>query len=186
MNQALAVAQPGCSSADLERVFHDCFYRSEHTVLCGGAQEPFYEPGSPHRLYYREDYFASALHEIAHWCIAGKARRQQPDFGYWYAPEGRNTQQQAAFEAVEAKPQALEWFFSLACAYPFRVSADNLSADGALVDNTGFRQQVAMAAKEWQSRGLPARAQQFFDALSIHYGTGRLVSDLVLSADSLE
>ncbi len=32
---------------------------------------------------------------------------------------GATSEQQLAFEAVEAKPQALEWLFSLACGYPF-------------------------------------------------------------------
>ena len=84
--------------------------------------EPYYQPATGecdmHRLFYRSDYFASALHEVAHWCIAGERRRQLADFGYWYTPDGRSPQQQSAFEAVEAKPQPLDWFFSLACGYP--------------------------------------------------------------------
>ena len=57
-----------------------CFYREFNTELVGGAPEPLYRPGSttgPAQLMYREDFPASALHEAAHWCIAGKARRQQ-------------------------------------------------------------------------------------------------------------
>ena len=105
--------------ARLEAVFARCFARTENTRLVGGAAEPLYQPAGkgngPHSLYFREDYFASALHEVAHWCIAGIERRQRVDFGYWYAPEGRSDDQQRAFESVEVRPQALEWYFSLAC-----------------------------------------------------------------------
>ncbi|MEQ8803813.1 MAG: elongation factor P hydroxylase, partial [Haliea sp.] len=54
------------SALRLQRVFAACFFGSENTLLCGGAEEPFYAPatssGEPHRLWYREDFFASALH----------------------------------------------------------------------------------------------------------------------------
>ena len=97
----------------LEQVFMRCFGSSLCTRLQGGAAEPLYQPatleGDYHVLYYRADYFASALHEVAHWCIAGEIRRQQTDFGYWYAPDGRSPAQQRAFERVECRPQALEW-----------------------------------------------------------------------------
>lgn len=53
--------------------------------------------------------FNSALHEISHWTIAGKERRLLADLGYWYAPDGRTREQQALFEQVEVKPQAIEW-----------------------------------------------------------------------------
>jgi hypothetical protein len=159
----------------LEATFAYCFAHSENTRLVGGASEPLYQPGeSPMQanlLFYREDYFASALHEIAHWCIAGAARRKRVDFGYWYAPEGRSAAQQQAFEAVEIKPQALEWFFSLACGYRFRVSADNFLADGTIPDTGAFRQRVAAQAVHYQRAGLPSRAAQFFAALSAEFGT---------------
>ncbi len=35
-----------------------------------------------------------------------------PDLGYWYAPDGRIEEQQALFEQVEIKPQAIEWLFA--------------------------------------------------------------------------
>ncbi len=160
----------------LEQVFQRCFARSENTRLIGGADEPIYLPAGPERehneLYYREDYFASALHEASHWCIAGAGRRRHVDFGYWYAPEGRNPQQQAAFEQVEVKPQALEWMFSQACGYRFRVSVDNLSADGRAPDTRDFSSRVTQQARLWQSRGLPPRALQFLDALALEFRTG--------------
>ena len=32
---------------------------------------PYYEPGTPSVIYFREDFDRSALHEVAHWCVAG-------------------------------------------------------------------------------------------------------------------
>ncbi len=154
----------------LERVFAECFYRDYATVLVGGAPEPLYLPaseaGGVHRIHYREDYFASALHEVAHWCIAGERRRGLTDFGYWYSPDGRTAEQQRAFERVEYRPQALEWHFARACGYRFRVSADNL--DGLALstdDGDVFKRQVQRQAVYWQSHGLPRRAHCFVTAL---------------------
>ncbi len=62
--------------------FNRCFAQF-HTKLVGGASEPLYEPDEPiARVYFREDYASSALHEVAHWRIAGADRRQQPDYGW--------------------------------------------------------------------------------------------------------
>ena len=167
----------------LERVFRDCFLLSHNTLLCGGADEPLYQParcpGDRHHLFYRSDYFASALHETAHWCIAGNARLALVDFGYWYAPEGRNPQQQRAFEAVECKPQALEWYFSRACGYCFRVSADNLEpSKGELPDTEPFCRDIVEQAGRWQRKGLPQRARTFYLALCAEFGTAGAPEDL--------
>ncbi len=165
----------GFCATRLQRVFDDCFLASHNTRLVGGAGEPLYQPGNDgkeHLLFFREDYFASALHEIAHWCIAGRERRGKVDFGYWYAPEGRSPAQQRAFEAVEYKPQALEWFFSRACGYHFRISVDNLDpVSGALPDTLDFRRRVVAQARSWQLAGLPPRAGTFYDALCREFNT---------------
>ena len=166
----------GFCSERLERVFADCFADKLRTRLQGGADEPLYQPalqpGGTHVLYYRADYFASALHEVAHWCIAGAERRLQVDFGYWYAPDGRSGAQQQAFEAVESKPQALEWYFAKACGYRFRVSVDNLDGmSGELPDMAGFRRQVVEQALCWQREGLPGRATEFFYGLCCEFDT---------------
>ncbi len=42
--------------------------------------------------------------------------------GYWYAPDGHTQEQQALFEQVEIKPQAIEWLFAQAFGRKFRVS----------------------------------------------------------------
>ena len=176
MQASAAALCGGFAAVRLERVFAACFARDHHTRLIGGAREPPYQPshapGQPHRLFYREDYFASALHEVAHWCIAGPARRQQVDFGYWYTPEGRSAGAQCAFEAVEYKPQALEWFFAKACGYRFRLSSDNLAAlGGELPDSAAFAQRVLQQARHWRSHGLPLRAGIFYRGLCDEFGT---------------
>ena len=175
----------------LQRVFNDSFAASHATRLVGGASEPLYQPAHGaqqwHRLYFREDYFASALHEVAHWCIAGEARRRLVDFGYWYAPEGRSPAQQRAFEAVECKPQALEWFFSRACGYRFRVSVDNLDAvEGAIPDTLPFRRQLLSQARRWQQQGLPPRADRFYRALCREFGSDLQPSQQIFELADLD
>lgn len=184
MSVAAAAGGDAFACARLERVFAACFAREFRTRLMGGAPEPLYQPalrpGEEHRLYYREDYFASALHEVAHWCIAGPMRRRRVDFGYWYIPDGRTQQQQRAFESVEYRPQALEWFFSRACGHRFRASADNLrgTAGDLPGDGSRFNRLILQQALNWRQRGLPGRAECFFHALCREFGTGTAPGEL--------
>lgn len=120
-----------------------------------------------HRVIFTHDYFASALHEVAHWCIAGESRRAQPDYGYWYAPDGRSETQQRAFEQVEVYPQALEWIFAEACACQFRISVDNLTLDAGI--SPAFVDAVAARARLLCHHGLPGRAHRFAVALAHFY-----------------
>lgn len=164
-------------SSDLQDIFEACFEERYATLLVGGADEPLYQPNCDiykrHVVYYRYDYFASALHEIAHWCIAGAKRRQNQDYGYWYLPDGRNSQEQAKFEEVEAKPQAIECAFSKACGVPFRVSIDNLSNDvsdlSKMKTEQDFTDAVNRQLKLYQRNGFPPRAQAFLNALKNYY-----------------
>ncbi len=114
-------------------IFNTCFSGEYNTHLVKGDDEPIYLPAdeeSPHhRVIFAHGYYASAMHEISHWCIAGEERRKQVDFGYWYCPDGRDALTQSQFEAVEIKPQALEWMFCVAAGFPFNVSCDNLEGD---------------------------------------------------------
>lgn len=155
------------SSRAIERVFAACFLESHRTVLIGGADEPLYAPSrdgiAPHRVFYRADYASSALHEAAHWCIAGHRRRQLEDYGYWYEPDGRSEEQQRAFEAVEAAPQALESLFAEACGVTFHLSADNL--DGGGVPSERFAAAVTRRRTRYLTEGLPRRAALFREAL---------------------
>lgn len=151
----------------LEQVFHACF-SDFNTRLVGGKEEPFYRApraGEAAEIHYRHDYFRSALHEVAHWCVAGERRRQQDDYGYWYAPDGRDAVQQRAFEQVEVVPQAWELLFCAACAHPFRVSMDNL--DNLPSDVGGFERVVREEAYRL-ARTLPrGRAWRWVQALAV-------------------
>ena len=158
----------GHRSEDLDRLFRATFFHSHTTVLEGGADEPVYRPGNPHRIRYTRDYFRSALHEIAHWCVAGPARRQQEDYGYWYAPDGRNAEQQAEFTRVEVLPQAYEALFCAACGHPFRVSLDNL--DGEAGDERDFAMKVHDKALSLLGNGLPERPRHWCQTLADFYG----------------
>jgi elongation factor P hydroxylase len=154
-------------------VFHQAFLMPFNTELIGGADEPNYRPSDSqngrNRLFYRQDYLSSALHEIAHWCIAGSERLQREDFGYWYHPDGRSPEQQHIFEAAELKPQALEWIFSMACGHPFGISVDNLEGTGA--SGSSFKQDVVNQALAWCDKDvLPTRAGYFLSQLSDRFG----------------
>ena len=167
----------------LIRLFNQCFEGSHHTVLVAGEGEPIYLPADRkekhHRIEFAHGYFSSALHEIAHWCIAGPERRLQVDYGYWYFPDGRNAEQQAEFERLEIKPQALEWALSLASNYNFTISTDNLSAipkdpDWAFweqlrVQQGQFVSNIKNQLMQWVGSEFPQRAQLLIDSLCQHY-----------------
>lgn len=156
----------------LEYLFNTQFNEKYKTQLCGGSEQPLYQlapqAGQLNTIFYTRDYFASALHEVAHWCVAGQQRRQQEDYGYWYAPDGRSVEQQLDFERVEVKPQALEWLFSSACGFRFRVSADNLNL-GCGPSET-FKLNITEQVKRYLDTGLPLRAGRFCAVLSNHFG----------------
>ena len=146
--------------------FHRSFSAGENTILVGGADEPYYEPGSPNIIYFREDFIRSALHEVAHWCVAGATRRTLPDYGYWYAPDGRDEAQQTAFFGVEVKPQAVEKVFCIALGIPVKVSVDNLSVSLSDPAIAVFAAAVEEQFETMMINGLPHRAELFRHALS--------------------
>jgi len=165
---------------DLVEIFNDLFLVSHNTCLMPGADEPLYQPasfpGERHIIHSRLDYYQSALHEIAHWCIAGCERRLLLDYGYWYKPDGRSPDQQIKFQMVEARPQALEWIFTQAVGQKFRLSRDNLSAstgdlsgpESKIVEYE-FERAVVDAARTWVTKPLPQRLGRFLAALESHY-----------------
>lgn len=160
-------AGPEPGDLDIARCFNRTFARSEHTVLVGGAMAPYYLPSKPpHRsiIRYRENFAASALHEAAHWCIAGTARLGRPDFGYWYVPSPRTAEQSAAFLRAECPVQALEMILAEAAGVRFRVSLDDLDLELSSRRGT-FAAEVAARADRWRENGLPPRARRFVDAL---------------------
>lgn len=156
---------------DLINLFNQCFAQEYNTQLVKGEDEPVYLPADEHRVYhaifFAHGFFSSALHECSHWFIAGPERRQLADLGYWYAPDGRNAEQQALFQQVEVKPQAIEWILSKACGHRFRVSIDNLNGEEA--DTDAFKQAVYTQVMYYCQKGLPKRANQFRNALATFY-----------------
>ncbi|MEM9101566.1 MAG: elongation factor P hydroxylase [Pseudomonadota bacterium] len=155
-------------------IFNNLFSKEYATRLIKGGKEPFYKAAKhqevDHQLIFREDFFSSALHEVAHWCLAGEGRLLQDDFGYWYESEQRDLEAQRRFFAVEIKPQALEAIFSKACGYPFEVSVDNHNVSRWLNNEVElFAAKVAAQIETFQHEGLPTRAQKFEQALKAHF-----------------
>ena len=165
---------------DLITIFNDCFFASYNTRLVKGEDEPIYLPANKdrnyHAIFFAHGFFSSALHECAHWLIAGEARRKLEDFGYWYLPDGRNAEQQTLFQSVEVKPQAMEWILSKASGHKFRLSIDNLNGED--IDKNPFKQAVFAQVMHYCQQGLPERARQFRQALCSFYR-----SSLELAAD---
>lgn len=161
---------------NLIALFNDCFLQSHNTILAYGKDEPLYLPANEKQahniIYFAHGFFNSALHECAHWMIAGEERRKSVDFGYWYIPDGRNAEQQALFQQVEVKPQALEWIFSQAAGSKFEFSFDNL--DGSVEDYEQFKSAVTKQMLSYQQSGLLGRARVFYRALLLYYQPQKL------------
>lgn len=166
---------------DIIALFDGLFADTFNTRLVRGGDEPLYLPAGAdcawHRVIFARGFYTSALHEISHWCIAGARRRLLEDYGYWYIPDGRDAQQQYAFEKVEIAPQALELLFSRACGIRFHVSVDNLG--DVEVDREAFETRVSERARCYVSEGLPARAAALERALYDFYHRGVVLSDAV-------
>ncbi len=156
---------------DLQSLFHQVFQDEYNITLEFGADEPFYyaakNKSERNILYCREDFFASALHEIAHWSLAGVERRKKDDYGFWYSPDGRDIEKQREFERVEIKPQAIEKAFSEACNYPFKASVDNLSLEN--YDPSSFISNINKQFNLYKETRFPLRAQRFINALEQFY-----------------
>lgn len=159
---------------DLITLFDTTFYALYNTRLIKGAEEPIYIPSSEdcnyNQIVFAHGYFASALHEISHWCLAGSARRLLEDYGYWYIPDGRDHQQQTQFESVEIKPQAIEWALCVASGKHFDVSTDNLLGEGE-TDRVAFKALVYKQVLTYLANGFPQDAETFMTVLAKHYQT---------------
>lgn len=164
----------------LIEIFNGCFAEEFNTRLIKGDDEPIYLPADAqvpyHRIVFAHGFYASALHEISHWCIAGKARRELVDFGYWYCPDGRDAQTQSQFEDVEVKPQAFDWLFCVAAGYPFNVSCDNLEGD-IEPDRVAFQRRVHAQVMAYLEQGIPERPARFIKALQNYYHTPELKAE---------
>ena len=165
----------------VEYLFNALFDKSEKTILVSGADEPLYLPSSSeneyNQIFSTSDYFSSALHEISHWCVAGATRRKLIDYGYWYEPDGRDVGQQAEFEKVEVKPQALERIMSCAAGMSFRLSADNAS-DPSCRPSQWFVDAVQRQTEMYVKDGLPLRAGRYIQALDARFTGSRSYAKL--------
>ncbi|MDI9819588.1 MULTISPECIES: elongation factor P hydroxylase [unclassified Legionella] len=172
---------------DLIAIFNSCFESRYNTKLVRGNDEPLYLPADATRpfnaIFFAHGFFSSALHECAHWLIAGKERRKQVDYGYWYVADGRNAEQQSLFQRVEVKPQALEWILSMAAGYRFRISVDNLN--GAPPETEAFKQAIHQQVLCYCEQGLPRRAAQFREALCQFYETAYCINSNFFEIEDL-
>ncbi|MFW8631099.1 elongation factor P hydroxylase [Vibrio natriegens] len=169
---------------DLITLFNDTFLEPFNTKLELGGDEPIYLPADEeqphHRIIFARGFYASALHEISHWCVAGPERRLLEDFGYWYEPDGRTAEVQAEFEKVEVRPQAYEWILSKSAGFPFTVSCDNLHGDFE-PDRLGFMRKVHNEVLGTLETGLPQRVKMLSEALRSFYQTKPLeASDFIV------
>jgi len=138
-----------------------------NTKLVAGFDEPFYQaskPGKPAEIQFSHDYFRSALHELAHWCVAGVERRRKDDYGYWYAADGRDQKQQDEFFKLEVKPQAIEWAFSIVCEVGFEASVDNLNNQVEGVDT--FKKDLSSQLQFYLNNGFSKRVGEILVLLA--------------------
>jgi elongation factor P hydroxylase len=157
----------------LETLFSRLFRFSERTVLVRATtSDPVFFPQCELREYaeihFANDFFSSALHEIAHWLIAGRERRNKLDYGYWYKPDGRDQLEQAHFEKFEARNQGLEWILSVAADHEFHISADNLNGDETCCET--FARAIQVNALAFIERGFEGRIKTIVEALIAEFG----------------
>ena len=160
------------------------------TKLIDEGTEPIYQPaqhhGEAHKIFFAHGYWSSALHELAHWCIAGSERRKLLDYGYWYKPNRSQKDDRQRFLQSEARPQALEWHFTVALGQDFFVSLDDFSNDQNMLEE--FRRMIRKEAIDLHQNSLPPRAQVFVNDISSRLKTfdqyrsfwNQACSDLVL------
>jgi hypothetical protein len=157
------------TDAEIAARFNRRFAHVADTVLVGGAAEPVYLPAAPGRpalIRYTRDYAQSALHEIAHWCLAGPEQRARVDYGLWYQPPPRSPRLQARFYEAEVPVQAVEMLLADACGVTFHFSSDNLGRDDPEAER-GFAERVRRAHRELLEAPLPTRVAAVLQALTV-------------------
>ena len=161
------------SHFEVAAVFN-CTFSDHGVVMHGGYREPMYIPGTDAaEIRYTLNHTASALHEAAHWCIAGRRRRRYTDYGYFYEPPPRSGMDRARFEDVEIEAQSVEVLFAEAAGSQFQPSGDDVGAPLFLVEAFGHR--ILERARERRQVGLPKRADKFRAALCIERNRSRML-----------
>ena len=148
----------GLDQAQICACFNALFEARYRVQLRGGGAEPDYFPpteSAPGALVAREDFATSALHEAAHWCVAGAARRALPDYGYVYLPPPRSAIDQQLFFSSELRNQAVELYLAVSAGVAFRASADD--PDLGFSDLAAFELEVRALVAQWQGPALLQR-----------------------------
>ncbi len=105
---------------DLITIFNDTFLEQFNTKLELGGDEPIYLPADDehphHRIIFARGFYASALHEISHWCVAGPERRLLEDFGYWYEPMGEQQKFKRSLRKLKCDLKLMNGFWHKALA----------------------------------------------------------------------
>jgi elongation factor P hydroxylase len=158
---------------ELVALWNALFSDAHRTIAEIGGNEPLYLPPTPTshgRIVCNRDYPASALHEIAHWCIASPRRRKLVDYGYEYLAPPRDADAQRRFFDAEERNQALESLFAAAAGLEFRVSVDDVGAD--LASASTFATRVAARAARLERDGLRPDVERYRTALRRTYRGG--------------
>ncbi len=151
----------------LVSLLNNQYLNQYNTKLIAGFDEPFYKAAidnKPAEIQFSHDYIRSALHELAHWCVAGVERRRIDDYGYWYAADGRTQEQQNEFFKLEVKPQVIEWAFSIVCGVKFEASVDNLN--NRVEGVSQFQEDLKAQMQNYICDGYPKRAREIIDLIS--------------------
>ena len=171
------------NSETISDLFNSTFENKYRVRLIGGAAEPTYLPPTNKKtgaICFREDFASSALHEVAHWCLAGRDRRKMVDFGYEYISPPRDEIAQKIFFQAETHVQGLERLFSEVSGVSFSASLDNLDCDEATTKKMSrlvleFETALETESQNWKlkiGRNPSLRASIFCDSLhEIHTGS---------------
>ena len=171
------------NSETISDLFNNTFEKKYRVRLIGGAAEPIYLPPTDKKtgaICFREDFVSSALHEVAHWCLAGRDRREMVDFGYEYISPPRDEVAQKIFLQAEARVQGLERLFSEVSGVSFSASLDNLDCDELTTKKMPklvfeFKTALETESQNWKlkiDRNPSLRAATFYDSLhEIHTGS---------------
>ena len=171
------------NSETISDLFNSTFEKKYRVRLVGGATEPIYLPPTNKKtgvIFFREDFVSSTLHEVAHWCLAGRDRRKMVDFGYEYISPPRDEIAQKIFLQAEARVQGLESLFSEVSGVCFSASLDNLDCDEVTAKKMPklvfeFETALETESQNWKlkiGRNPSLRAAIFYDSLlEIHTGS---------------
>ena len=161
------------SHSEVAAVFN-CTFSDHSVVMHGGYREPMYIPGMDvAEIRYTLDHTASALHEAVHWCIAGRRRRRNTDYGYFYEPPPRSGMHRVRFEDVEIEAQSVEVLLAEAAGSQFQPSADDVDVPLFLLE--AFSSRILERARERRQVGLPKRADKFRVALWLERNRTRML-----------